>query len=414
MNRLGCTSLICLTAAAAALSSCGMRSNAAVAAAVHSQSPETETPELPEEEDDYVYYGDTLCTYGDRTVMYDYVDDHSEASETPWNVVVSTLKDSTLLHTCRVINGGICSADGHTLKIAIGVDTLSYDVRNLPDTIYPLKDVSPANSVEHKLSRFFALSDKMWKCSFIFSAYLPADHPAWINKFITVELDDYMKSWFADEGNKRDPLSKYNGLISGVSKVRGLDSAGSTPKAIAGYFAKDYERRYRKEFLDLGEDPDDTEAWGPKYDYYMELSPAWTDDDGKLSTYRLYTYNYGGGAHGMMYENYITFDNATGRILGIKDIFGENGYRQAIDAVGRKLSGWLSEERGSEMEMTADVVEAGEFDSDFYSTLHYETIDGLVYPRPAITHRGVVFSYQPYENGSFADGIRHFIIPAPQ
>ena len=113
----------------------------------------------------------------------------------------------------------------------------------------------------------------------------------------------------------------------------------------------------------------------------------------------------------MMYENYITFDTASGRILGIKDIFGETGYRKAIDALGRRLNGWLSEERGSEMETAPDLGETDYFDD--FSSLHYEWVDGLIYPRPAITKQGVVFSYQPYENGSFADGIRHFIIPNP-
>ncbi|MDE5585858.1 MAG: hypothetical protein K2I92_05890, partial [Muribaculaceae bacterium] len=257
MNRLGCTYLICLAAAAAAFSSCGMRSNATTATSGYTQSPATQPTEEFEEDEVYINYGDTLCTYADRTVMYSLVEDFQEASEASLNGEISTFRDSTLLYTCRVINGGLCSSDGHTLKIAVGVDTLRYDVRNLPDSINPLKEISPAGSVEHKLTRLFALSDKMWKCTFMFVAYLPENHPAWINKFITVELDDLLKSWFADDDYKRDPLGQYSRLISGAAKVMGLDSAGSTPKAIAGYFAKDFERRYRKEFNDLGEDLND-------------------------------------------------------------------------------------------------------------------------------------------------------------
>ncbi|MCM1075753.1 MAG: RsiV family protein [Bacteroides sp.] len=34
-----------------------------------------------------------------------------------------------------------------------------------------------------------------------------------------------------------------------------------------------------------------------------------------------------------------------------------------------------------------------------------------IYPRPALTRHGVVFSYQPYEAGCFAEGILHFLIP---
>lgn len=40
-----------------------------------------------------------------------------------------------------------------------------------------------------------------------------------------------------------------------------------------------------------------------------------------------------------------------------------------------------------------------------------EIYDGTYYPRPALTNQGVVFSYQPYEKGSFAEGILHFVIP---
>lgn len=34
-----------------------------------------------------------------------------------------------------------------------------------------------------------------------------------------------------------------------------------------------------------------------------------------------------------------------------------------------------------------------------------------VIPRPALTSRGVVFSYQPYEIGCYADGDIHFVLP---
>ena len=40
-----------------------------------------------------------------------------------------------------------------------------------------------------------------------------------------------------------------------------------------------------------------------------------------------------------------------------------------------------------------------------------EKIDGKIYPRPAITRNGIVFSYQTYEKGSNADGTLHFIVP---
>jgi len=40
-----------------------------------------------------------------------------------------------------------------------------------------------------------------------------------------------------------------------------------------------------------------------------------------------------------------------------------------------------------------------------------EKFDGKIYPRPAVTSSGIVFSYQTYDKGSNADEVLHFTQP---
>ena len=115
------------------------------------------------------------------------------------------------------------------------------------------------------------------------------------------------------------------------------------------------------------------------------------------------------GAHGFMEEYYLTFDNENGRILGYNDIFGANDLKKALELL--------------EQEITAQKKEFMNFDGIYPASLEKDELesnaseilkgiyDGTYYPRPALTIQGVVFSYQPYEKGSFAEGILHFVIP---
>mgnify|MGYP005607726275 FL=1 len=123
-------------------------------------------------EEHVYYYGDTLAQYDGKTVDIDYVDYDSDLSSLSSSQIV-TYVDTTLVSRSRVIGNGMYYVDGSTLKFAIGVDTVMYDMRWLPKILNPGKAFLQANVVEHIFVRSFALSDSSWNCDFKFLAYLP-------------------------------------------------------------------------------------------------------------------------------------------------------------------------------------------------------------------------------------------------
>lgn len=53
----------------------------------------------------------------------------------------------------------------------------------------------------------------------------------------------------------------------------------------------------------------------------------------------------------------------------------------------------------------------GYFARRFKNLYNYEFYEGHLYPRPGLLGARVVFSYQPYDKGSFTEGILHFVLP---
>ena len=199
-----------------------------------------------------------------------------------------------------------------------------------------------------------------------------------------------------------DYMKEYEKQNLNAKRYIGINTADASPKEIAKYFAKRFDRLYMKEFSN-------EDGWGPTYEYLMEVSPAWASKDGKLATYRLYTYYYGGGAHGMMNEYYLSFDTQTGKILGIKDLYKGSEFKNVIARLGDEVNKMLTQDDEVKSEYRADLGKYGQEDTPM--GIWYEGYNGYVYPRPALVKDGVVFSYQPYDKGCFADGILHFKLP---
>lgn len=350
------------------------------------------------------YYGDTLYQYDGKTVVYDYfTGDDEEVSSLSASVLI-TYMDTVPVDTCRVIGNGVYVADGPVLKFAIGVDTVRYDMRHLPDSVNPIKESLPSGTVEHYYTRGFELTDSSWRCDFKFLAYLPANHPTWLNQFIATIMRNDIQALYLDDKGMERILNSYYGIKSTPKKVDGINAADMTPTEIARHFALVHEQLYRSENT-----VEDWNGVGPKYDYMLEISPAWTSPDGRYVTYRFYSYYYTMGAHGLMEEYYLTFNEETGDLLGYEDIIGAESFPDAIKQLEEKLT--AKEAQYREMDepylasMSEDDLEANA------SEIIKEVYNGSYYPRPALTNEGVVFSYQPYEKGSFAEGILHFVIP---
>lgn len=353
------------------------------------------------------YYGDTLYQYDGLTVVYDYFSEDDESISSLSSSQVVTYSDTLPIKKCKVIGNGSYFTNGPVLKFAIGVDTVRYNMTNLLDSIYPMLEILPNGTVKHSFSRSFALTDSSWNCDFKFLAYLPDNHPSWLNQFIAVIMrNDIQALYLGNKGVDRI-LKEYYGITSTPKKVHGINASTMTPKQIAEYFAKEHERLYKDDF-NTGE----FDGHGPKYDYMMEVTPAWSSSDGRYVTFRFYSYYYTMGMHGFMEEYYLTFNNQTGRLLGYKEIVGDDDFPKAIEILERQLT--VKEEIYRDVDETITAsLEDGQLEANA-SEIIKEVYNGSYYPRPALTSQGIVFTYQPYEKGAFCEGILHFVIPYSQ
>lgn len=170
------------------------------------------------------------------------------------------------------------------------------------------------------------------------------------------------------------------------------------------YYYKQFCRLYFKE--ECGDEELIADAMGAYYSLQNYIYPVWRSADGKLTTWKFYEYRYMGGAHGGETEYFLTFDNRTGRILGVKDFFTDEEFKQAVSLLAKQLNAYHETESGqvAELEAAADLTTED-------STPLNEVIGGKLYPRPAMTNQGIVFSYQTYEKGGNADGLLHFTQP---
>ena len=347
------------------------------------------------------YYGDTLFQYDGKTVIADYFTEEDKEVSSLSSYLLLTYADTVAVDTCRVIGNGAYVADGAIFKYAVGIDTIRYDMRYLPDSIQPILALLPSGTVEHSYTRSFKLNDSSWRCDFKFLAYLPKGHPTWLNQFIATIMRNDIQGLYLDNKGADRILKEYYSIKSTPRKIGGINASSMSPEQVAVHFSKEHERLYRKDFTE--------EDFGPKYDYMMEVAPAWESKNGQYVTYRFYTYYYTMGAHGFMEEYYLTFDNENGRILGYNDIFGANDFKKVLDLLEQEITAQKKEFMNFDGIYPASL-EKDELESNASEILK-EVYDGAYYPRPALTNQGVVFSYQPYEKGSFAEGILHFVIP---
>ena len=347
------------------------------------------------------YYGDTLFQYDGKTVIADYFTEEDKEVSSLSTYLLLTYADTVAVDTCRVIGNGAYVADGAIFKYAVGIDTIRYDMRYLPDSIQPILALLPSGTVEHSYTRSFNLNDSSWRCDFKFLAYLPKGHPTWLNQFIATIIRNDIQGLYLDNKGADRILKEYYSIKATLRKIGGINASSMSPEQIAVHFSKEHERLYRKYFTE--------EDFGPKYDYMMEVAPAWESKNGQYVTYRFYTYYYTMGAHGFMEEYYLTFDNENGRILGYNDIFGANDLKKALELLEQEITAQKKEFMNFDGIYPASL-EKDELESNASEILK-EVYDGSYYPRPAMTRQGIVFSYQPYEKGSFAEGILHFVIP---
>lgn len=369
-------------------------------------NPKEVVVEFEEGTEEQRYYGDTLYQYDGKTIVYDYGYEWEDRPSSLSTSAIITYRDTTPIDTCRVIGNGTWIVNGNHLDFAIGVDTISYSFRDLPDSVDPERELISAKFEvkRHDFHHTFELSDSSRTCDFSFVAYLPKSHPQWVEQFIATVMRNDIQAIFLDNKGSDRLINEYYGIKKKPKKIHGINAYSMTPTQIAKHFANDFESHYKKEFS-----VKDCDGIGPKYDYMLTVAPAWGSGDQKLITYRFYSYYYTSGMHGYMEEYYLTFNAENGRLLGKDDLFTNAGFKAAIGVLEQKLCDHRNEYTTCDGPYPS-YLEKSELEANA-SEIIKEVVDTVYYPRPALTNSGVIFSYQPYEMGAFCEGILHFPIP---
>lgn len=355
------------------------------------------------------YYGDTLVQYGNTAVCISYGGETGteEVSSIDQTMFI-TVRDNVPLDTCVIVDmhNGVF-AKGETIHVLFGVDTMRFDARKLPKLINMMDRYAVGRGWrKHKYEKSFSISDSSWNCDFHFQAYLPGNVPVWTKKFIATIISNDITALYLDNKGADRILKEYYGITPSPKRLRKIDASKATPEQIAAHYAREHERLYRKEF----DYPDENGSnRGPKYDYMFKMNPTWISRDGKYVTYRFYTFFYTMGMHGFMEEYYLTFDNTTGHLLGAEDMIKSDRFDSVITILEKKINDYKHEYPGDESHYPANLD--GKMLEANSTYIVKESVKGKVYPRPAMTDNGMVFTYQPYEMGAFSEGVIHFLIP---
>lgn len=364
--------------------------------------------EVGEQDSDDLYL-DTLAQFGDTLLGFTlgvHMDDSYIEFLNP--MLLITVKNNVPIDTCMLA----CPYDkfsvkDSTLLVWIDSDTLRFDAKRLPDRINVLEAMAAKRHWRnHTLVDTFSISDSSWICGFYFQAYLPQKVPTWTKRFIKLIMENDIFNLDVEPSIGDYVLKDYYCHSHNNKRMVEINAESMTLEQIAAHYAKEHERLYREKFDRLDEDGSRV---GPKCDYVFRMYPAWQSKDGKHVTYRFYTFINAGGVHGFMSEFYLTFEQSAGRLLGAKDFFKDGTFDSVIAIFEKKLNDYkhlyMSDDDHYVAALGTEELEGSSID---YTN---EWVEDALYPRPAMTPQGVVFSYQPYEKGCFGEGILHFFSP---
>lgn len=362
-----------------------------------------------ESEEKEVYWGDTIWHSGDSVLCVDHCidEDPKDPASVEYTYLVM-IKDSVPLDTCIIEEGFTdIKVDIDDLVIVLGIDSLRYDVRNLPKRLKPvLSTLGVDNCKHHKFAINYSATNSDWKiCNTYLEAYLPQQIPSWTKQVLDILVKYYVCGDEVPDNKVESLLPRYRRRLANKSS-----QAKQSPEQIMSRHANNFKRAYMKQW-----GPDSVEYDGPKCDRVFRMNPVWRSSDGQYITYRIYNYSYDNGAHGGMAEYYLTFNQKTGKLLGIRDLVNVNKIPQVYAAISDRITEHTHKWSGN---YDSDWRQVAEYEYDNKDikreTFRLERINGKVYPRPALTRQGLVVSYQPYEKGCFAEGILHFVVPYDQ
>lgn len=183
-------------------------------------------------------------------------------------------------------------------------------------------------------------------------------------------------------------------LINDVLMARLLNKTGNDFKAAVTMFAEDYTSTYKNTMLPLyNQDRNDTAkiAW---YEYHYVIETTTQQGTANTTSYLATVDYYEGGAHGINQLITFNFDNATGKLITLADIFVPGYEAQLKSALLKALKSKTGLNSMSELKDAGYLYSMEMFPSENF-ILNDETI---------------TFVYNPYEIAPYAVGSIELII----
>ena len=177
--------------------------------------------------------------------------------------------------------------------------------------------------------------------------------------------------------------------INAVLAERLLDMEGLSLQQAADSFAGKYTRDYVKNFAPLyREDRNDPEkrSW---YEYHYNITGEAHEGREGITVYTATIDYYEGGAHGINQRLVMNFDNETGKLLTLSDVFIP-GYEQALNDLLQKA--------------LIEKVDAKDID-DLHAKGYLYSMDMFAPENFVMGEDNITFIYNPYEIAPYAMGL---------
>lgn len=177
-----------------------------------------------------------------------------------------------------------------------------------------------------------------------------------------------------------------------TQQLLGIEGVGL--KEAADSFANKYTSDYRKNFAPLyREDRGDEQkrAW---YEYHYNITSETKKGRKGVTVYSAAVDYYEGGAHGINQRIVMNFDNATGQMLTLADVFVP-GYQQTLcDLLLEALTEKVGAKDAAELKAKGYL-----YATDMFAPENFELGEDTV-----------TFVYNPYEIAPYAEGIIELVI----
>jgi hypothetical protein len=209
------------------------------------------------------------------------------------------------------------------------------------------------------------------------------------NEEITKIVMAYPQLYFASTAGAKDSINKF------IEQTLRLDGYGNLAYKNVADRMTDFIDEYREAakenkevYAEMGLDFVDAK-WSCEVQIQVLLNTP------NLLTLRYDEFNFTGGAHGNMATRFFNFDMRTGKLLQLKDIFIDKpGADNLLMPLAQKAFRTSMQKQGKSMDAIDENFNFDKLPDHF-----------------AITHTGILFSFDPYEVSAFSEGTLQFEIP---